>query len=143
MTLSWAIWLGIGIFLLIAEMLTLTFYVLWLGIGALVAGGVALVFPESFAAQAISGALVALILTFFTKRLTRLVRQSKGYRDPVDDLVGKQGIVQEAIADGVFGIVKVNGDTWSAVSSQTLEQGETVVIVARRSTILEVEKRGG
>jgi membrane protein implicated in regulation of membrane protease activity len=139
----WAIWFIIGVFLLIAEMLTLTFYLLWLGIGAIAAGVVALVLPGSFTVQGITGAIVALLLTLFTKRLTRVIRTSIGYRDPIDDLIGKQGIIQEDVEEGKPGIVKVGGDTWSAVSTQHLRKGEAVLVVERGTTTLQVEKTGG
>jgi inner membrane protein len=140
---NWAIWLIIGVLLLIAEMLTLTFYLLWLGIGAVAAGVMALVFPGSFTAQGITGALIALLLTLFTKRLTRVIRTSKGYRDPIDDLIGKHGIVEENVEEGKPGIVKVGGETWTAISKQTLRKGEAVLVVDRGTTTLEVEKIGG
>lgn len=136
----WAVWFIIGVFLLIAEMLTITFYLLWLGIGAIAAGVVALVLPGSFAAQGLSGAVVALLLTFFTKPLTRWFRKSRGYHDPIHDLIGKQGIVQEDAEAGNPGIVKVGGETWSAVSKQPLRKGEVVRVVDRGTTMLEVEK---
>jgi membrane protein implicated in regulation of membrane protease activity len=124
-------------------MLTFTFYLLWLGIGAVAAGVVALVLPGSFTVQGLTGAVIALLLTLFTKRLTRVVRKSKGYRDPIDDLIGKQGIVQEDLEEGRPGVVKVGGETWSAVSTQTLRKGEAVLVVDRGTTKLEVEKKGG
>jgi membrane protein implicated in regulation of membrane protease activity len=129
--------------LLIAEMLTLTFYLLWLGIGAIAAGVVALFLPDSFVAQGLTGAIIALLLTLFTKRLTRVIRRSKGYRDPIDDLIGKHGIVEEEVEEGKPGVVKVGGEAWSAVSTQALRKGEAVTVVARGTTKLEVEKKGG
>jgi membrane protein implicated in regulation of membrane protease activity len=124
-------------------MLTLTFYLLWLAIGAGAAGVVALILPGSFTVQGLTGAIIALLLTLFTKRLTRVIRKSKGYRDPIDDLIGMQGIVQEDVEEGKPGIVKVGGETWSAVSTQTLRKGEAVSVVNRGTTMLEVEKKGG
>ncbi|WP_276358221.1 NfeD family protein [Cohnella caldifontis] len=140
---SWAIWFIIGVILLIAEMLTLTFYLLWLGIGAIAAGVIALALPGSFTAQGITCAVIALLLTLFTKRLTRVIRVSKGYHDPIDELIGKHGIVEEDVGEGKPGIVKVGGETWTAVSKQNLRKGEAVVVVDRGTTTLEVEKRGG
>ncbi|TJY42486.1 NfeD family protein [Cohnella pontilimi] len=140
---SWAIWFIVGAFLFIAEMLTLTFYLLWLAIGAIAAGVIALVIPGSFTAQGITGAVIALLLTLFTKRLTRVFRKSKGFRDPIDDLIGKHGIIEEYVEEGKPGIVKVGGETWTAVSKQTLRKGEAVLVVDRGTTTLEVEKRGG
>ncbi|MFD0671441.1 NfeD family protein [Cohnella sp. GCM10027633] len=136
----WAIWLIVAGALLILEMFTLTFYLLWLGIGAVVAAVVAIPAPDAIAAQALSGGFAALLLTLYTKPITRRFRQSQGFKDAIDELVGKAGIVQEPIADGAPGIVKIGGETWSAVSKAALHRDEKVRVVRRGTTVLEVEK---
>ncbi|MHA0856112.1 NfeD family protein [Paenibacillus sp. CMAA1364] len=139
----WAVWLVIGIILCIVEMLTLTFYLLWVGMGAIAAAVVALVIPDLFFVQALVGCVVALVLTLFTNPLTKYMRKSKGFTDVIDDLVGKEGIVLEAIVVGRNGIVKVGNETWSASSEQSLRKGDIVIIVNRRTTVLEVRQRKG
>ena len=139
----WAIWLIIGIVLFVIEMLTLTFYLLWIGIGAIAAGLIALVVPDLFFVQVVVGCLVALVLTFFTKPLTRFMRKSKGFTDVIDDLVGKQGVVIEDIEIGKNGIVKLGNETWSATSYQPLQKGDVVIVTQRGTTVLEVQKWEG
>jgi inner membrane protein len=139
----WAIWLIIGGALLIAEMLAFTFYLLWLGIGALVAAVVAWIVPDLIVLQILAGCLAALALTYFTKPLTRRFRMSKGYKDPIDEMIGKDGIVVEEIDLGKHGIVKVGNETWSASSQEYLPKGEMIIVVARGTTIVEVQKWGG
>jgi membrane protein implicated in regulation of membrane protease activity len=132
----WAIWLIVGGALIILEMVTLTFYLLWLGIGAIVAAIVALPVPDNFVLQALSGGLAALLLTVNTKPLTRKIRNSQGYRDAIDEMVGKPGIVLEAIVDGAPGIVKVGNETWSAISNDSLHKDEKVRVIKRGTTVL-------
>ncbi|WP_438350378.1 NfeD family protein [Paenibacillus sp. FA6] len=139
----WAIWLVIGIILFVIEMLTLTFYLLWVGIGAIAAALIALVVPDLFFVQVLAGCIVALVLTFFTKPLTRFMRKSDGFTDIIDELVGKQGIVIEGIDVGKNGIVKIGNETWSASSDQPLHKDEIVIIVHRGTTVLEVQKWEG
>jgi membrane protein implicated in regulation of membrane protease activity len=139
----WAIWLIIGGVLLIAEMLTLTFYLLWLGIGALTAAFVAWIAPDAIVLQILAGCATALILTYFTKPLTERIRTSKGFKDPIDEMIGKEGVVLEEIAPGKHGIVKVGNETWSASSHEYILKGETIIVLARSSTIVEVQKWGG
>lgn len=139
----WAIWLIIGIILFVIEMLTLTFYLLWIGIGAIAAGLIALVVPDLFFVQVVVGCLVALVLTFFTKPLTRFMRKSKGFTDVIDDLVGKQGVVIEDIEIGKNGIVKLGNETWSATSYQPIQKGDVVIVTQRGTTVLEVQKWEG
>lgn len=140
----WAIWLIVGFVLLIAEMLTLTFFLLWLGLGAVAGGIAAWLAPDSFAVQALTAIVVAGLLTAFTKPLSRRLRySSKGYRDAIEDLVGKQAVVTVPIEPGKPGIVKIGSETWTAVAEQSLAEGETVTIVGRGTTQVEVRKWGG
>jgi membrane protein implicated in regulation of membrane protease activity len=48
--------------------------------------------------------------------------------------------VQEHISPDKMGLVRVGSDVWSANSSEPIEAGETVVVMERSSTILEVQK---
>jgi membrane protein implicated in regulation of membrane protease activity len=139
----WAIWLIIGGVLLIVEMLTLTFYLLWLGIGAVIAAAVAIFVPDWYVVQGLSGGTAALVLTLFTKPLTRRFRESRGYRDAIQELVGKQGVVVAAIGPGKIGIVKVGNESWSATSLETLSKDDQVRVISRGTTVLEVQKWRG
>lgn len=141
----WAIWLILAGVLLVIEMMTLTFYLLWFAIGAVVAAAVALFVSDSFVWQVLPGCVVVLILTAFTKPITRYFRSSKGFKDAVDELVGKQGVVVEPIEEGKPGVVKVGSETWSAVSvmNEPLAQGDIVVVIERGSAMLRVNKWRG
>jgi membrane protein implicated in regulation of membrane protease activity len=139
----WAIWLILAGVLLVVEMMTLTFYLLWIGIGAVVAAAVALFVPDSFVWQVLAGSVVVLVLTAFTKPLTRRFRTSRGFTDAVDELIGKQGTVVESIQEGKPGIVKVGSETWSAVSDEQLAKGDAVIVVERGSALLKVKKWRG
>ncbi|EMI9088347.1 NfeD family protein [Bacillus cereus group sp. RP37] len=137
---AWVIWFIIAGILFIAEMLSITFYMLWLGIGAVVGGLIALFVPEALLLQVIAGAIVSLTLTFFTKRISKNFREAKGFTDTVDMLVGKKGIIMQAITNETNGIVKVDGDTWTAIADDPIDAGEKVIVIKRNSTILQVKK---
>ncbi|NHN29431.1 NfeD family protein [Paenibacillus agricola] len=139
----WAIWLIIGGIMLIVEMLTFTFYLLWLAIGAVAAAAIAWLAPDAIVLQILAGCITALILTYFTKPLTSRFRASKGFKDVIDEMIGKQGVVLEAIEPGKHGIVKVGNETWSASSNEYLAKDEVVIVVERGNTIVEVQKWGG
>ncbi|MFE4714119.1 MULTISPECIES: NfeD family protein [unclassified Paenibacillus] len=136
----WAIWFIVAGLLLVVEMMTLTFYLLWLCIGAVVAGLVSLIVPDAILLQVVLGSLVAIGLTVFSKPIVARFRSSRGFKDTGTDIVGRQGIVVEPIEPGRYGQVKVGGDTWSASSSQVLDKDEVVRIIGRSSTIIEVER---
>lgn len=139
----WLLWLVIGVILVVAEMATLTFYLLWLGIGCFVAALVAWLAPGSPLLQVIIGGAAAVGLTLFTRPLTRKVRQAKGFKDAIDQLVGKYGEVVEPISPGSMGLVRIGSETWSATCDQPLAKGEKVIVVHRGTTVLEVQKWEG
>ncbi|SEU18205.1 NfeD family protein [Paenibacillus sp. NFR01] len=136
----WVVWLIAASVLLVVEMMTLTFYLLWLSIGAVAALLVSLIAPDMFLLQALVGSVVALVLTVFTKPLAARLRSSRGFKDTGVELVGRRGVVVEPIIPGSYGQVKIGGDTWSAVSAVPIDRAENVRIVGRSSTILEVER---
>ncbi|BCG60588.1 NfeD family protein [Paenibacillus sp. URB8-2] len=137
---SWMIWFIAAGILLVAEMLTLTFYLLWLCIGAAAAGLVSLAAPDAVLMQVLTGSLVALGLTLFSKPMVSRFRASRGFKDIGTDIVGKQGIVIQPIEQGRYGQVKVGGDTWSATSAQNLAADEKVRVIGRGNAIIEVER---
>lgn len=139
----WVVWLILAGILVVIEMLTLTFYLLWLAIGAAAAAIIDLLLPGALVLEVVVGCMVVLILTIFTKPLTRKFHTSREYKDVVDELVGKQGIVLEDVTAEAPGIVKVGNETWSAVSSVPLKKGESILVVSRGSAVLQVDKWGG
>ncbi|WNS43463.1 NfeD family protein [Paenibacillus sp. MMS20-IR301] len=138
----WALWLIAAGVLFVVEMFTNTFYLLWLSIGALAAGVVALLLPDVLLLQVVVGSLVALALTVLSKPLVAKFRNSRGFKDTGTDIVGRQGLVVEPIEPGRYGQVKVGGDTWSATSLQALGKDQQVRVIRRGTTIIEVERWG-
>ncbi|WP_138754680.1 NfeD family protein [Paenibacillus sinopodophylli] len=139
----WAIWLVLAGILLVVEMLTLTFYLLWLGVGAIVAAILDWIWPGSLVLQLLVASIIVLVLMVFTKPITRRFQLAAGFTDAVDELVGKHGIVLEEIGADSPGIVKVGNETWSALSTEKLTKGEAVVVISRGSAMLRVQKWGG
>lgn len=137
---AWVVWLIAAGIILVLEMFTLTFYMLWFCVGTLVAALVAWIAPDAYLLQVVAGSIVTLVLTVFTKPISKKIRTSRGFKDTGTELVGRQGVVVEPIEPGQYGIVKVGGDTWSAVSAQLLAKDERIKVISRSSTIIEVER---
>ncbi len=67
-------------------MLSITFYMLWLGIGAVVGGLIALFVPEALLLQVVAGAIVSLTLDFlYKKNIKKTFGKQKVLLDTVDD----------------------------------------------------------
>lgn len=135
---AWMIWTIIGIVLIIAEMTTFTFYLLWLGIGALVTAVMAMLFPDNWLLQILALSIVAIGLTYLTKPLTKRMSGQKGFRDAIEDLVGKPAEVLEAIEFGSMGVVRIGTETWSATADEPIAVGEKVIVERRGTTVVHV-----
>ncbi len=140
----WIAWLMLAIVLAIVEILTLTFFLLWLGIGALLASITAMIWPNFISLQILVAIVVSFLLTFFAHPFVKKKFQgSKGYQDAIEQLEGQSGKVIETIPKGGIGIVKVNRETWSAQSAEEIQSGEEIIVLSRQSTVLYVSKKKG
>lgn len=140
---AWLIWLIIGVLLVIAEMTTFTFYLLWLGLGALAGMLIALIVPSAWLLQLVVAGAVAIVLTYSTKPLTARLHGKREFRDPVDELVGKQGEVIEDIGLSTMGIVRIGTETWSATADTPIPKGERVIVERRGTAVVHVSKWKG
>lgn len=110
---AWQVWLGLGITLGLAEMMSLDLVLLMLGAGALVGMAAALVgLPfavQILAAVGASVAMLALVRPSLVKRFHGGPELTLGHAA----LVGKQGIVvDEVTSQG--GQIRIGGELWSA-----------------------------
>ncbi len=144
--LVWIAWLVIGVGLIIAEVFTLSFFLLWFGIGALaaaLAGMLGAPFVVQFGIFAVvSVALTAMSRTIFAKYLSH--NEENTVKMGVDALPGKIGTVTAASSGALHeGAVKVYGSTWTAypVDGETLlQEGEKVEVVSIKGSSIYVRR---
>jgi membrane protein implicated in regulation of membrane protease activity len=115
----WWLWVLLGILLLAIELLTPGgFYVLFFGVGALVAGlvsGLGIV-EAAWAQWLVFSVVSALTLALFRGKL--LDKMSTGPRQgaPIDSLVGEAAVVTETVPPSGVGRAELRGSAWSARS---------------------------
>src|SRR5918998_1400223 len=146
---SWILWTILGVVLVIAEVFTPGFVLLWFGVGALVAA-LAGFLGAGLAAQfiifiAVSSALTALSRTIFVNYFAGR-DQPGGMKMGVASLPGQVGTVvtssQGALNEGA---VKVFGSVWTAYPAegeQPLEAGDRVVVERLRGASIYVRRVG-
>ena len=135
----WWLWFVAGVLLIVGEMFTVSFYMLWLGIAAMVAAVLAYFFPEEYWLPPLAASLTGVLLIVFTKPLTARMRQAKGFKDPAQFMVNRVGEIVEPVTPTRLGIVKVGNDLWSASAQENLQPGQQVLVVSQSSTVLKVE----
>jgi membrane protein implicated in regulation of membrane protease activity len=132
--LIWILWCVLGLALIVAEVFTSGFVLLWFGIGALAAGFVGLIGIDSLAIQFLIFAVVSIGLTVSSRTIfvNYFSREHKGesLRSGADALPGKIGTVVSSSRGALNeGAVKVFGSTWTAYPAEgesPLEAGERV-----------------
>lgn len=130
-------WLCLIIFLGFVEIITINLVSIWF----IISGIIALVlsfFTDNFAIQFGVFVIVGVILMITTRNFLqkKLIRKEK---TNLDRVIGMKGIVTEEITENNVGEVKVDGKKWSAVSKQSLKEGDKVKILKINGVKLEVE----
>lgn len=114
----WQIWLILAGIFLIIEIITLGFLVFWFAIGALIAMIVSL-FIDNVLIQSIIFLISSVILLFLTKPLINKLLPKDSFKKTnsysIEGQVGKVTIDIEPVEGK--GQIKINGETWSAKSS--------------------------
>ena len=146
---TWILWTVLGVVLVIAEVFTPGFVLLWFGVGAL-AAALAAFLGAGLAAQFIlfifvSTALTALSRTIFVNYFTPR-DEPEGMKMGVASLPGQVGTVvsssQGALNEGA---VKVFGSVWTAYPAEgepPLEAGDRVVVERLTGASIYVRRAG-
>ena len=138
----WQLWALVVIVSLLLELTSGDFFIICFAIGALVTAVAAL--GLGFYGQLAVFAVVSVLSIFFIR--PRLVKALHGKRrerlSNADALMGRIGRVSEAIEQGGYGRVAIDGDDWKAVSADGgyIPLGQNVRVVGRESIIITVEK---
>jgi len=132
----WIFWIILGAILVIAEIFTTGFVLLWFGIGALAAGLAGLVGIHSITLQFLIFAVVSIALTAASRTIfvNYFSREKSGgdLKSGFEGLPGKIGTVVSSSRGALHeGAVKVFGSTWTAYPAdgeEPLEAGDRVVV---------------
>jgi len=132
----WIFWVILGLVLVVAEIFTSGFVLLWFGIGALAAAFLGMIGIDSIALQflafaIVSSGLTAASRTIFVNYFSR-EKSGQSLKSGVDALPGKIGTVVSSSRGALQeGAVKVFGSTWTAYPAPgepPLEAGERVCV---------------
>lgn len=147
----WIWWSILGVILIVAEVFTTGFVLLWFGIGALAAALCGLAGIDSLPLQFLIFAVVSIALTaasrtIFAKYLSPRETNNKALKMGVDSLPGRVGIVVSSSRGALHeGAVKVYGSTWTAYPSEgeePLEAGDRVVVEKMQGASIYVRRVG-
>jgi membrane protein implicated in regulation of membrane protease activity len=133
----WAVWVGLAALLGLAELASLSFTLLMLAAGALVAAGVAVIAPSLFWLQLLIGLITAGALLIALRPL--LVRKlHHGYgelRTGTDHVVGRSGVVVREVSPDGGGSIRLSGELWTAVPYD----GHSTIAPGSRVEVMEID----
>ena len=146
----WIFWTILGAILIVAEVFTTGFVLLWFGIGALAAALASLVGFNSIIVQFLIFALVSIGLTAASRTIfvNYFSREKSGgdLKSGADSLPGKVGTVVTSSQGALHeGAVKVFGSTWTAYPAdgeEPLEAGDRVEVERVQGASIFVRRVG-
>lgn len=144
----WIFWAVLGAILVIAEIFTTGFVLLWFGIGALAAGLAGLLGVHSIIVQFLIFAVVSIGLTAASRTIfvNYFSREKTGgdLKSGVEALPGKIGTVVSSSRGALHeGAVKVYGSTWTAYpeeGEEPLEAGDRVEVIRIQGASIYVKR---
>jgi len=134
-------WILVAVVCGAIEILTSGFWFLWLALAALlVAAGVSLAWFVSLPSQLLVFAIITLLFIVLTRPLVVKLVKSNDTVSNVYALIGQHGISLTSISHLNYGQVKVNGEIWTAVSNQDIDENIRIVVTGVEGVKLVVEK---
>jgi membrane protein implicated in regulation of membrane protease activity len=128
---EWQLWLVLAMVLGVAEIITTGFFVLWFAIGA-GAAALAAALGADIVVQLVVFLAISGLLVIFTRPVVHRFVEGRrpAYRTNVSALVGKVGVVVREVEPlEVTGLVKVQGEIWTAVTDgASIPEGVAVVV---------------
>ena len=131
-------WLVVGVVLAVAEVFTTTFVLIMFAAGALVAAGAAALGFPLWAQLLVFGAVSAASLWLLRPAIKgRLSRAEEAAEMGLAEIEGGIGVVLRTV-DVDHGLIKIEGETWSARAldaGQVIEPGERVRVIEIKGAI--------
>jgi membrane protein implicated in regulation of membrane protease activity len=138
----WWLWIVLGVLLIIGEIFTAGFFLIWFGIAAIIAGVLAF-FELSPVWQGVAFVIISAILLAGTRRLADKFTKKQPPGIGADRFIGKIGVVLEEIDnDKNTGRVRVEEDQWRADSlkGDIIPEGSKIQVMKLEGTHLVVKK---
>lgn len=139
----WQIWLIIAILFFILEMMGPGFLLFWVGVGALITMVVS-IFVDNLVIQIGVFTISSILLLFCTRPFVKKFTKNDTTITNANSIIGKKAIVTKEINSlKGTGQIKINGEAWSAKSSNEdiIEEGAKVTVLNINGVKAIVEKQ--
>lgn len=133
------LWLAVVIITLVIEFMTAEIVSIWFFFGSIVSLILAICKVDP-AIQIIVFVAVSLLFMICVRPFIKKYTKRNEIKTNVDSFVGRIALVTEDIVDGNRGVVKLDGQEWSAISHDNIVKGTKVVILSIEGNKLIVKE---
>jgi inner membrane protein len=136
------IWFIIGLIFLILELILPGFVIFFFGVGAWITSLACLIADPGTNLQMVIFAVTSILTLVLLRRLLRekFFDSKEGSAAMLDDeFTGGKALALTSFAKGTRGKVEFRGTIWSAISTEEISAGDTVIITGKESINLFVE----
>jgi membrane protein implicated in regulation of membrane protease activity len=138
------VWFIIGLVLFLLELVLPGFVIFFFGVGAWVTALLCLIANPGINLQAIVFAVTSILsLVLLRKMIQRRFFYSKDElsKDVEDEFTGREAVATMDFKPGHTGKVEFKGTTWKAESTESIVQGQTVIIKSKENFKLFIEPK--
>ena len=138
----WLIFVGVGLFLVLVEVLLgvdTGLDLVFIGT-ALILGGLITLAIHSWVWTALASGVIAVAYVVAGRRYLHKRVYVDATRTNIDTIIGKSGTVREAIEPTQDGLVRVGNEDWRARAAVPLAPGDTITVTAVSGVTLTVVK---
>ncbi len=136
---SMYLWICIGVILLILEILTSTFFVLFFGLAALSTALLLCFIIIPLHVQVLIFACISLLYVAFLRKALNHKKRQPSLPQNDEEFLGKLALVYESISRNSPGKVLIGDTLWKATSSQEIPKGGKVKIISQNNLTVEVK----
>mgnify|MGYP006425721449 CR=1 FL=1 len=140
---SYLVWFLIATLFFILEIFTLGMFLLFFGLGSLLAGISVYFHPFSLNIQIAIFLLSSIICLLFLRtsmKATLFAPSKSSQADNLEDVLGRSGVVTKDILPPENGEIDFNGTKWNAAAKKKIRSGATVEVIGRHKLVLEVKQ---
>ena len=138
---AWIVWLLIILILAFVEVVTVNLVSIWFIASGIVSLIISIFYDNFFVQFAVFVILGIILLMTTRKFLEKLIKSREDTKTNLDRILGSTAVVTEPLTKNEVGEVKIEGKKWSAISKESLEVGEEVIIESIDGVKLIVRKK--
>lgn len=135
-------WVIVAIAMVVVELVSAGNLIsIWFAIGA-VASMIVTMISSNVTIQVIVFAIVSMVSLLIIRPMASKFLRGQSFATNADSLIGRRAVLAEAIDEDKWGLIRINGTSWSATTADQSElpKGTRVEIVAIEGVKLIVRK---